>query len=105
MSRGQFNVHQKDKDNDSLRQALGIPEARCEELCGLIEKIHRAHNGKISISGLMEEASEHCENANELAFISFVLGTHVRRSSDPISLLVSMLQQSTKDKMHSFSHN
>jgi hypothetical protein len=109
-------LYVKSQESEDLKEALGISEERCKELCGLIYKIHSA-NRDASIADLLSESSKHCQNANELAFVSFIVGTHatpvkvsvheIRSEGVPdeiLGMFHRMMRQRSRG-MESFSHN
>ena len=95
----------KTKNAQGLREAFGISQERCIELCGLTEKIIEKKRGDVSISDISSEMSRHTHNPAELAFVNIHLGMHVEQARSPISFITSMMRSMSKPKMHPFSES
>lgn len=95
----------------NMMQALGISKERCKDLCGLIDRLIKDRKN-INLAEVLKEASMHCENQNELTFLSYILGTHVGEKTGVIkeklgSALEGLFErlQRTHSKKETFNWN
>lgn len=76
----EYQISVSNPDANTFTGALGIDDERAKFLAGKLDEARieqSKKNERGDISQLLQEATEHCENANELAFVCFITGQFV----------------------------
>ncbi len=75
-------------DEEDIAGSLGITPERREEIANSLKE-EDFHNCKSTVARMVW-LSSYCKNANELAYVSFLLGLDYERSRNPLAGLMSM---------------
>lgn len=81
-----------DFEADTMPASLGITEERFDELVAIMAQILKEH-GNEHQSDMLAKISAHCVHPNELAMMSYALGSSVERASSPLSFIRGILGQ------------
>lgn len=84
-------VQEINYNSDRLSESLGITDKRDSELQELIHGYMHTPNATVTI--VMVLISKECKHANELAYCSFVLRSHIQKMQNPLSDFFSKISQ------------
>lgn len=81
-----------DPDAKNLSASLGISDERFEELLSLVSKALDGLKVHGNIGELIAEASSRCVHPNELAMVSYMLGSMIEKATNPMSLIDKLMR-------------
>lgn len=84
-------------ESELLDQALGITEARLDELKDALEKAINSHHGKtLGIPGALEEITPVLKHPNEIIYVGIMLGAWYEQNAR-LARIAKMVNPGSKD--------